>query len=122
MQPPDLITSLLNVITKSKIIPAILSDHDLVQLNLTLPKNNIKGPGLWKFNASYLHNKEYVNQIKQTIKETETEYKDIKDKGLLWDLVKMKVRAQSIKLSREFNKKQKSHEINLQKNVRKIKE
>lgn len=113
---------LLNRITKCKITPAILTDHDLVQINFTITENVERGPGYWKFNSVYLNNKDYVNLIKLTVKKSLKYYANVEDKGLLWDMVKMSIRASSIKFAREFNSKQKRIEKELQIALDKLKE
>ena len=109
---------LLNMVTKSKIIPAILTDHDLVQINIKIPENFVRGPGYWKFNSSYLHNIDYVNLIKETIRKAIKDNMKLEDKGLLWDIVKMKIRADSIKFASDYRRKQKCMESELQKNFK----
>ena len=53
--------------TNSKVIPAILPDHDLVQIHFAIPESAERGPGFWKLNSEYLNNKEYANLLKLTI-------------------------------------------------------
>ena len=113
---------LLNRISNSKIIPAILTDHDLVKIHLEIPESVVKGPGYWKFNSSYLHNKDYVDLIKMTIKNTATENAKLEDKGLIWDVVKMKIRAASIQFASAFKRNQRSIENELHKALEKLKE
>ena len=56
--------------------------------------SNIRGQGFWKLNTSFLSETEYVNQIKSNIAKTMNEYSqdNTVDPGLLWEMVKMKVR------------------------------
>ena len=65
---------------------------------------NIRGKGYWKFNCSLLHDSKCVNDIKHIIEKYRDEYESLNDKGLVWDLIKMKIREQTIKYS-SFKKK-----------------
>ena len=81
--------------------------------------NNARGQGFWKLNTSFLTETEYVNQIKSTIAQTIDEYSqdNTVDPGLLWEMVKMKVREVSIKYGttkkRNLRKEQEEIEISI---------
>lgn len=49
-----------------EIRPGILSDHSLVNLELTLFKGN-RGPGLWRFNNSLLEDTNFVYSVKEEV-------------------------------------------------------
>ena len=70
----------------------------MITLQISL-HSKIRGRGFWKLNTSFLSETEYVNQIKSTIAKTINEYSqdNTVDPGLLWEMVKMKVREASIK-------------------------
>ena len=59
--------------------------------------SNTRGRGFWKLNPYFLS--EYVNQIESIITQTRDEYSqdNTVDPGLLWEMIKMKVREVSIK-------------------------
>lgn len=59
--------------------------------------NVIRGPGYWKMNCSVLRELEYVKKIKQVINKCEVTYEasDI-DKVLFWEVLKMKIRGETI--------------------------
>jgi hypothetical protein len=68
-----------------------------------------------------LRDKEYVAKINQTIEETVETHKEMKDHGLLWDTVKMKIRGASIsyashkaKINRKYEKKLDIERVNLE--------
>ena len=55
--------NLLNRVTHCKIRSALYTDHDLVFFSLQSPMPIVhRGPGYWKFNASYISNPEYVEK------------------------------------------------------------
>ena len=80
----------LNNINTCSINPGLHSDHSIISVeigeNLTA-----RGKGFWKVNSSLLHEKDYVYDIKKVIKTTESEIKNHTDKGLIWEIVKLKV-------------------------------
>ena len=75
----------------------ILTDHWLVQISLQHSVRN-RGPGFCKFNTSLLRDKNYVTIVKETIKESVIHNKS-NNKGLLLDMIKMNIRAATVKYS-----------------------
>ena len=47
----------------------------MITLRLSL-HSNLRGPGFWKLNISFLTELEYINQIETTIQETYDEHKN----------------------------------------------
>ncbi len=56
-------------------------------------------------NVNSLHGVNYINQIKKIFHNCKTEYSSIEDKGLAWEMTKMKIRAFPVLYC--FNKKRK---------------
>ena len=85
-------------VTNADILAGFKTDHSLIIIKFALHSNPRLGPGYWKLNTSLLKEKEYVNQIRKTFKDVQSEYQ--KDKSviaaLLWEMMKLKVRTQSI--------------------------
>ncbi len=50
----------------------------------------------WKFNNNLLHDIDYVNLTKKTISENKTNLIHYSDKGLVWELIKLKIRSLSL--------------------------
>jgi hypothetical protein len=77
-----------------------------------------RGRGYWKFNTDLLHAKIYVDEINFFIKTQETELSKYNDKGLVWEIVKLKIRSFSIpyciKKKKERNKLKKQLENELE--------
>ena len=114
---------LINQCTFCNIINAEISegyktDHSMITLQISL-HSNTRGRGFWKLNTSFLSETEYVNQIKSTIAQTIDEYSqdNTVDPGLLWEMVKMKMREVSIKYGttkkRNLRKEQEEIEISI---------
>ena len=89
-------------VAKSDIVAGYKTDHSMISLSLGLAEN-IRGPGLWKLNTSFLIDEEYLKCIKKVILKTCDDYKDDKDvdDALLWEMIKLKVRESSIFYGKE---------------------
>ena len=73
-----------------KIIPNIFSDHSAISLSIISEEKEVKrGPGFWKFNNSLLTDKDYTEMISQKVPEFASKYREVTDKGLLWEMIKM---------------------------------
>ena len=107
---------LLNFIDDVNILPGIQSDHSLLKLSLKSGNKHEKGRGFWKFNSSLLHDPVYVDKIKKAIRETAQNYEGLEDKRMLWEIIKLEIRTQTIpycvmkkrqveKTERDLNKK-----------------
>ena len=103
--------SLLNRLIKCEKKTSILTDHSLVQLTLQHSVMN-RGPGFWKFNTSLLRDKKYVTLVKETIKETVSR-NTFSNKGLMWDMIKMNIRAVTV----QYSASKKRENINLEKQI-----
>ena len=104
--------NLLNRVRNCKIQTALYTDHDLVRFSLSpLEPSDKRGPGYWKFNASYISDHEYVTQIKATIKDSFNSVKEYEDKGFVWDYVKMQLRNFSMKYSKTRSAEQRRLEL-----------
>ena len=78
----------------------------MITLTISL-HSNTRGRGFWKLNTSFLSEAEYITRIKSIIQQTKDEYMDDKsvNPNLLWEMVKMKVREESIKFRASKKKK-----------------
>ena len=90
----------------------------MITLQISL-HSNIRGRGFRKLNTSFLSQTEDVNQIKSTIAKTIDEYSqdNTVHPGLLWEMVKMKVREVSVEYGttkkRNLGKEQEEFEISI---------
>ena len=76
------------------------TDHSLIEVTIATHSNK-RGPSFWKLNTSLLSEIDYINQIRVTIKNTQEEYKNdsFVDDALMWEMIKLKIREQSLKQS-----------------------
>ena len=84
-------------ITQADIIPGFKTDHSMITLSLSL-HSNPRGKGFWKWNTSFLSDARYLEELRTTIHDTVIEYEnDVSvNPTLLWEMVKLKVREESI--------------------------
>ena len=76
------------------------SDHSLIELNFYKNETAKRGPSFWRFNASLLKDKKYIEQINLSYKNAINKYNNMTDKGLMWDLIKMELRSATISYSK----------------------
>ena len=101
---------------EADIMPGYKSDHSLVTLKLSL-HSNARGRGFWKLNTSLLNKTEFINQIKLTIQQTKDEFVDPK---LLWEMIKMKVREESMKYGASKKKKTTKEQENIEQSIKSL--
>ena len=101
---------------KFKVLPGLLSDHSLIQIDFDTEKHWSRGKGFGKFNVELLKDIDYINQINfQLDKFNETE-ETFENKSLLWDFIKCKLRGITIShathKAREKKRRKKNYRIN----------
>ena len=68
---------------KFKVLPGLLSDYSLIQIDFATEKHWSRGKGFWKFNVEFLKDIDYIDQINlQLDKFNETE-ETFENKSLL---------------------------------------
>ena len=105
-------------VTSANISAGYKTDHSLMYIKIAL-HSNLRGPGYWKLNTSFLTDIDYVTQIRDVIKKTHEEYQDddTVNKGLLWEMMKLKIREQSIKYATAKKVKMSRREGELEKEI-----
>ena len=83
---------LLNTVVNAEILPSVHSDHCLLTAAFTNIIDQQSGRGFWKFNSSLLYDDEYVANIKEIIRQVDSQYKSTPDKRLVWELLKLNIR------------------------------
>ena len=59
------------------------------------------GPGYWKLNNSLLEDEEFVTKMSFIIKHAAEKHKDIADKRLCWEMLKMEIRMFAIRFAKK---------------------
>ena len=103
---------------EADILPGFKTDHSLITWTLGT-RTNPRGPGFWKLNSHFLKDLEYINFIKETINKVSNDYKEDEsvDAILLWDVMKLQIRASSIKYAKQQKAKQKRTEKTLERKL-----
>lgn len=72
-----------------------------------------RGPGFWKFNSFLLEDDVHTEKLMFKIPHFINKYQDLEDNGLLWELIKMEIRAFPISYSKQKAKMKKDYEEDL---------
>ena len=82
-------------------MPNIFADHSALILTICFDEETApRGPGYWRFNNSLLSDNEYVALLRSKIPEFVEKYKEVEDKGLFWEMVKMEIRGLTVRFSK----------------------
>ena len=110
--------SLMCHVTRADIMMGFKTDHSMITISVAMHSNQ-RGPGYWKMNTSLLSEVNYANQIRTVIKEVNDEYVNDENVNptLLWEMIKLKVREQSIKYAAEKKAKITRKEEALEKDI-----
>ena len=76
-----------------------------------------RGPRTWKFNNTLLEDEDYIDLISLIYPWTLEKYKDVESKQLLWELIKMELRAKTMNYSKKKTPEVKKRKIVLQHNL-----
>ena len=110
---------LLDLKYNSKIVPSFNNrqiDHDLVHAKISI-NTRPKGSGYWKFNAHLLDNNVYCNLIKNVIVDTCTEYENLENPQLVWEMIKVNIKEETINFASKLSRQNKSQISDLQKQL-----
>jgi len=88
--------SIQDMVKDCNIIPSVWSDHSSITIKLKFLKDWPKGNNHWKFNATYVEDEIYVNELNAKIDEWLISYSNIEDKQVRWELLKYEIRKFSI--------------------------
>ena len=95
---------LKKLIQECRIMPNIFSDHSALILPVCFDE------GYWRFDNSLLSDNEYVALLRSKIPEFVEKYKEVKDKGLFWEMVKMEIRGLTVRFSKLKAKRNRNEE------------
>lgn len=96
---------------------SIAPDHKATFLKINIRNEFNRGPGTWKFNNSLLEDDDFKERIVFFYPQIHEKYVYVKDKQLLWELIKMELRMKTIKYSKEKRLELRKRESTLQKEL-----
>ena len=108
-------SSLCTNTLETDILLGYKTDHSLITLSIST-QSNPRGPSFWKLNTLLLSDLDYVKLIKKTIQKVSKQYESDNDVDeiLLWEMIKMQIRADSISFAKQKRFKQKNQETLLE--------
>ena len=113
--------SLMCIVTRANISVGYKTDHSLIDIRIAL-HSNPRGPGFWKLDTSFLTEIDYVNQIRDVIKVTHEEYQyddnDTVNSALLFEMMNLKIKEQSLKYATAKKAKMSRREEELEKEIK----
>ena len=107
-------------VKNAEIRTSIAPDHKSIFLNIEIKNEFARGPGFWKFNNTLLEDENYKELIEFYYPQILVKYREITDKQLLWELIKMELRAKTIKYSKEKRSKLRNEEKALQEELQEL--
>ena len=116
-----LVSRLIAVDAKSaKIRPSVAPDHKATFLSFNIRSELRRGPGTWKFNNSLLKDDKFKELITFFYPQIHEKYSNVNEKQLLWELIKMEIRAKTIKYSKQNRAELNKREIILQSELQEL--
>jgi exonuclease III len=109
-----------NIISAEHVHPSSsLTDHfSGIELSLSLPVENPKGPGFWMLNTSYLKRPSYIALIKVILDKYKDNLHTFPNPSLWWESLKIDIKNQSIPYSRTESTRVRQTKKTLRKNIR----
>lgn len=98
---------------------APVPDHKAVLVHIN-SNDKARGKGYWKLNASLLEHDSYVSAISETITSTVNQYQSIISYKHLWELIKIRIKEQSIRFSVSLNNTKKTRINKLEQQIKDI--
>ena len=97
-------------IRKAEIRASIAPDHKAIFLSIAINNAFQRGPGTWKFNNQLLEDENYVQLISECLPRILLKYHEVESHQLLWELIKMELRTETITYSKANRKELKNRE------------
>ena len=104
-------------VKRTEVRSSIAPDHKAIFLGMELQSKLKRGPGTCKFNNTLLEDQDYIDLINFIYPRTLEKYKDVESKQLLWEVIKMELRAKTMSYSKRKRAELKMREIVLQHNL-----
>ena len=100
-------------IRTAEICSSISPDHKAIYLSVEINDAFHRGPGMWKFNNQLLEDENYVQLITGRLPRILAKYQEVESHQLLWELIKMEFRSETISYSKAKHKEFKNRETYL---------
>lgn len=107
-------------ITRTDILPSILSDHSPISLSLKFLDTPNIGSGHWKLNVSLLSETEYKDSMRNKLTDIMQMYSKLDDYNLQWELIKYEIRKFTIAYSKERKRNRNNLKITKEKELEKM--
>ena len=104
-------------VKRAEVRSSIAPDYKAIFLDLEIQETFKRGPGYWKFNNRPLEDEEYIEFITSTFPKILKKHDNVNSKQLLWELIKMEIRTETMSHSKKKRKISRSREIILQERI-----
>ena len=81
--------SLQDEIISAQIKTSIKTDHSSITLSISSLDETERGPNFWKFNSNLVNDSDYCELLTTEYVNWSEEFKEVQDKRVLWDLIKI---------------------------------
>ena len=81
--------SLQDEIISVGIKASIKTDHSVITLSISSLDETERGPNFWKFNSNLVNDSDYCELLTTEYVNWSEEFKEVQDKRVLWDLIKI---------------------------------
>ena len=110
--------TLCPAVSNAEILSSYRTDHSVITVRINTATNP-RGQGFWKLNTHLLTESDYINLIRKTITDISKEYEGQNevDEILLWDVIKIEIRATSIQYAKEKKSRLRQKEYFLEKEI-----
>ena len=111
-----------NQVKKTETRSSIAPDHKAVFLSLEIDQTFKRGLGTWKFNNTLRQDNEYISLIKSNYPSIQEKYKEIENRQLYWELMKMEMRSMTIVFSKKKRFNLRNRETTFQRKLEELDE
>ena len=97
---------------------SIKSDQSAITLSVNGLDDLEKGPNFWEFNSNLVNDSAYFELLTTEYAYWFEEFKEVKDKRVLWDLIKYKIRQQTIRYNKTKARERRAKLQNLEEDLK----
>ena len=106
--------------SNTDILSPISTDHSPVLFSLSKEKGNIRSKDFWKFNSSLIKDQNYINEIKDLVRNFNTKIDCDFSRQLKWEFLKYEIRQFTIHYTKGLAKERKQKILNLESELKKL--